>query len=81
MKVGDIVRLKRSYTRGHPSFRKGTRLGIMVDIIQRKCWRTHEQGKKIDWNVIDPEPHAVVMYADVTMHIPVVDLEVVNESR
>ena len=69
MKVGDLVRLKKG----------STRLGVMVDIIQKKCWRTHERGAKINWETIEPEPHAVVMYDDDFLNIPTVDLEVVKK--
>ncbi len=71
MKVGDIVKLK-SYA---------TRAGVITDFMQRKCWRTNKHGKQVDWTKIDPEPHAVVLFDDGIMRIPVVDLEVVNKSR
>ena len=68
MQAGDLVRS----VAGHA----GT--GIIVEIIQKKCWRTTEKGKKVDWNAIDPEPHAVVLFPDNsgTISVPVVDLEV-----
>ena len=65
-------------------YRAENRRGIVVEIIQKKCWRTNVQGKKIDWNAIDPEPHAVVLFAENngTISIPVIELEVFfGESR
>ena len=71
MKIGDLVRLRQG----------ATRIGLMVDIIHKKCWRTHERGTKVDWSIIESEPHAVVMYDDGLMNIPMIDLETFNESR
>ena len=72
MKSGDLVQVKHSEA-----------IGIVVDIVQKKCWRTSERGVGVDWNKVDPEPHAVVLYAhnSGTINIPVVDLEVISESR
>ena len=72
MKVGSLVRAEHSEA-----------IGIVVDIVQKKVWRTNAQGKKVDWNKVDPEPHAAVLYAhnDGTVDIPVIDLEVISESR
>jgi hypothetical protein len=77
MKVGDLV---RSVTK--PPARR-IRAGIIVEMIQKKCWRTDVSGTKVDWAKIDPEPHAVVLFPDSsgTISIPVVDLEVLDESR
>jgi hypothetical protein len=71
MKVGDLVKFKD----GHSGS-----LGIVIEFIQKKCWRTHELGPMIDWRKVDPEPHAVVFFKDM-LSIPIVDLEVVHESR
>ena len=70
MKVGDLVMVKT-----HP---KGglKRTGVVVEIIQKKCWRTHKMGKKINWDLIDPEPHGVVMFDDLIRTIPEADLRV-----
>ncbi len=78
MKAGDIVR-----SVPHGIMVNSRRVGIVVDIIQKKCWRTNVQGKKIDWNAIDSEPHAVVLFPESTgaISIPVIDLEVLDESR
>ena len=75
MKIGDMV---RSIPAG--VLINSHRIGIVVDIIQKKCWRTDEQGKAIDWNKVDPEDHATVMYDDCQLNIPIVDLEVVNDA-
>lgn len=71
MKVGDIVKLKVY----------ATRAGVVTDFIDRKCWRSEKHGKKVDWSKVDPESHAVVLFDDGVMRIPVVDLEVIRESR
>ena len=70
MKVGDLVKLKKG----------ATRCGVVIDMIQKKVWRTHIHGKKVNWDIVDPEPHAVVLYADDTMCIPLTDLEGAHES-
>ena len=66
MQVGDLVKAQYSEA-----------VGLVVDVIQKKVWRTDSHGKKIDWNKVDPEPHAVVLYShnEGTVDIPVVDLE------
>mgnify|MGYP001208828583 CR=1 FL=1 len=67
MQVGDLVRAQYSEA-----------VGLVVDVIQKKVWRTDSHGKKIDWNKVDPEPHAVVLYShnEGTVDIPIIDLEV-----
>ena len=55
MKIGDLVKLS-PMTRRTPK-----RVGLIVELIEKKCWRTDELGNKIDWNKVDPEPHAVVL--------------------
>jgi hypothetical protein len=74
MKVGDLVKLSSSGT-GKASFRAG----LIVEFIERKCWRTEKLGIKIDWRKIDPEPHAVVLIRGDKRAIPVTDLEFVDE--
>ena len=69
MKAGDIVRLKIGATRS----------GVVTDFVDRKCWRTSEMGHAINWNKVEPEPHAVILFDDGMMRIPVIDLEVVDE--
>lgn len=70
MKIGDIVGLK------------GVRSpGVVTDFEERKCWRTGKNGPTVDWSKIDPEPHAIVLFASGIMRIPVVDLEIVSAPR
>ena len=73
MEVGKLVR-HRNHTL--------SATGIVVDMTEKKVWRAGCMGKKVDWGVIDPEPHAVVLFHhnDGTIEIPVCDLEVVDES-
>jgi hypothetical protein len=75
MKVGDMV---RSIPDGVNT--NSRRVGIVVDIIQKKVWRAGCMGKKVDWSIVDPEPHAVVLFShnDGTLNIPVVELQVVE---
>lgn len=72
MKVGDLVRAQYSEA-----------TGLVVDVIHKKVWRTERRGKKIDWDKVEPEPHAVVLYShnDGTVDIPIIELEAVGESR
>ena len=69
IKVGDIVKVKLGATRS----------GVVTDFVDRKCSRTSEMGHALNWNKVEPEPHAVVLYDDGVMRIPVVDFEVVND--
>ena len=75
MKVGDLVKLS-PMTRRTPK-----RIGLIVELIEKKCWRTGELGNKVDWNKVDPEPHAVVLVNGKKLTLPMVDLEAVNEGR
>ena len=72
MKVSDLVRAEYSEA-----------IGLVVDVIQKKVWRTHELGRKVDWDLVEPEPHAVILYShnEGTVAIPITDLEVISESR
>ncbi len=74
MKIGDLVKLSAVHG---ASFRAG----LIVEFVDKKCWRTDVFGNKIDWGKIDPEPHAVVLIDGDKRAIPLTDLEVVNESR
>ena len=77
MKVGDLVRCKETWQRT-----RRREVGVVVDNIEKKVWRTDELGPHVDWDRVDPEPHAVVLFAhnDGTINIPWVELEVVTES-
>ena len=72
MKAGDLVRAQYSEA-----------AGLVVDILHKKVWRAELESKKIDWNKVEPEPHAAVLYShnDGTVNIPIVELEVISESR
>ena len=68
MKAGDLVK-------------HGETFGLVVDTTERKAWRVHERGFKIDWNKADPEPHAVVMHECGTqITIPCSALELVGRK-
>ena len=71
MKVGDLVKAEHSEA-----------IGIVVDVFQKKVWRSGF-SKKVNWDLLDPEPHAAVLYShnNGTVNIPFTELEVVNESR
>jgi hypothetical protein len=75
MKVGDLVRLKETGIAGLSQ----RRVGVLVDIIPKKVWRTQVRGTRINWDIIEPEPHGVVLYShnNGTINIPVEDLEAV----
>jgi hypothetical protein len=73
MKIGDLVQSKR--VNGRPR-----RAGLIVDVVQKKCWRTHERGPKVRWGDIEPEPHAVVLVDGSKLTIPIIDLEPLNEG-
>ena len=72
MKIGDLVKLSSS--RGASS-----RAGLIVEIIDKKCWRTDVFGNKVDWNKVEPEPHAVVLINGDKRTIPVADLECLDK--
>jgi hypothetical protein len=74
MEVGDLVKLSTSGT-GRASFRAG----LIVEFVEKKCWRTEKLGIQVDWRKIDPEPHAVVLINGDTRTIPVTDLELIDE--
>ncbi len=69
MKAGDLVKADQSEA-----------IGIVIDIVQKKCWRTSERGAGVDWSKVTPEPHAVVLYShnDGTISIPAIDLKVIR---
>ena len=77
MKVGDLVRSVPV------DIRDPDRWGIVVDIIQKKCWRTELNGKNINWDLINPEDHAVVLFPwnDGPLTIPTIELEAQYEPH
>ena len=74
MEIGDLVKLSALR-------RASFRAGLIVEFVDKKCWRTDVLGNRIDWDKIDPEPHAIVLINGDKRAIPLTDLEVVNESR
>jgi hypothetical protein len=72
MKIGDLVKYRGV---------EDSRAGLIVEFIEKKCWRTHILGKAIDWEKIDPEPHAVVLIGGNMRPVPLTDLEPVDASR
>ena len=72
MKIGDLVKTVRRYG--------SVQVGLVTDIVEKKCWRTDELGKKVDWNKVEPEPHAVVLIGESYLTIPVADLELIDIS-
>ena len=74
MKVGDLVKLSSS---AGASFRAG----LIVDLIEKKCWRTDVLGNKVDWGRIEPEPHAVVLVNGNKIAFPLTDLVPIDEGR
>ena len=75
MKVGDLVHhISRDPSQGE--------VGIVVENIEKKVWRSHIQGKKVDWNKVEPEPHAVVLFNHNkgTIDIPWCELAVIVEE-
>ena len=75
MKVGDMVR----HT---PPGLVGTRVGLVVDMTQKKVARLTEDNKVLNWDKIEPELHAIVLYSSESqLTIPVGELEVINDKR
>lgn len=73
MKLGDMVKLKSDK-------KSQLAIGVTVDFIKKKCFRTHELGRNVNWDLVDPEMHAVILVKGSTITIPVVDLEVLVAS-
>ena len=69
MKVGDLVKLKGV---------GDSRAGLIVEFMEKKCWRTDALGPKVNWDKIEPESHAVVLFRSEPLEITVVDLEVLD---
>ena len=73
MKVGDLVKSKN--IPGQPR-----KAGIIVDLVEKKVWRTDVFGNRVDWSKVDPEPHAVVLVGEAYLTIPMTDLELIDTS-
>ena len=69
MKIGDLVKMSNT-----------DKTAIVIDVVQKKCWRTDEKGVSVNWSEVDPEPHAVILVDNKTLSIPFTDLEVVDET-
>ena len=76
MKVGDTVR--RLVIPGATPFAGEEPTGIVVGIIQKKCWRTNMLGVGANWDTIAPEPHGVIMFEGRLITIPETDIEVIS---
>tara|TARA_E500000331_G_C17099759_1_gene644820 strand:- start:335 stop:562 length:228 start_codon:yes stop_codon:yes gene_type:complete len=74
MKIGNLVKLL-PMTRRTPK-----RVGVVLDLIDKKCWRTDVLGNKVDWNKVSPEPHAVVLVDGRRLTLPLVNLEAINDK-
>ncbi len=72
MKVGDLVMLKV-----HPEGGLN-RTGIVVDVVQKKCWRTHKRGHRVNFSEVNPEPHGTVLFENKLLTLPATDLKVVK---
>ena len=75
MKVGDLVALEVHW-RGRSGILHPT--GVIVDVIQKKCWRASNRGRKVDWSAVDPEPHGKVLVDNDILTIPFTDLRVIE---
>ena len=73
MKVGDLVKSKA--IKGQPR-----KAGLIVDLIEKKCWRTDVMGRAVNWNKVEPEPHAVILVGDKYLTVPLTDLELIDIS-
>ena len=71
MKVADLVKHRAV---------KDSRAGVIVELLEKKCWRTQELGKAVNWSKIKPEPHAVVLISGNQLTIPLTDLEPMGEK-
>ena len=75
MKIGSLVQYAGKVISGPND------IGIVIDLIGKKCWRTSVNGANVDWSAIDPEPHAIVMYSDErTVTIPAIELRTISEG-
>ena len=72
MRVGDLAKLKGV---------DDSRVGLIVDLTEKKCWRTDALGPKVNWDKIEPELHAVILFRSDRLEIPIVDLEILDAPR
>ena len=76
MKVGDVVKFK-----GDAGVTRPIKKGIIIELFEKKCWRTDKLGPMIDWRKVDPEPHAKVMIGDSVMNMPLTNIELFVDSE
>lgn len=76
MKVGDVVKFK-----GDTGVTRPAKKGIIIELFEKKCWRTSELGPHIDWRKVDPEPHAKVMISDNVITMPLTNIEIFIDSE
>ena len=72
MKVGDLVKLK-----GMQGPRNSGSAGIVVRLFEKKCWRTQDRGPAVNWDLVNPEPHAAVIINENVLNFPTSELELV----
>jgi len=73
MKVGDLVKLRSMHRR------QEERAGLVVELLDKKVWRTDAMGKNVNWDKAKTEPHAKVLVGEKYLTIPVSELKVVGE--
>jgi hypothetical protein len=73
MNIGDLVKLKAL-----PGPMNSGSTGIIVKLFKKKCWRTQKLGPKVNWDLVEPEPHAEVMINEDLMNFLVEELELVS---
>jgi len=75
MKIGSLVQYAGKVVSGPND------IGIVIDLIDKKCWRTSVNGPGVNWSIVEPEPHAIVMYSDErTVTIPAIELRAISEE-
>tara|TARA_A100001011_G_C14195873_1_gene793465 strand:- start:712 stop:948 length:237 start_codon:yes stop_codon:yes gene_type:complete len=77
MKVGDLVRHRPKHAK---KLLSSEPTGVVIEMTEKKVARLTEENKVVNWNEIQPEPHAVVIWGNGKITVPVSELEVVIES-
>jgi len=73
MKVGDLVKMKRGYSAP----------GVVLRVFMHKLWETDKMGKQINWDKIEKQPFAEVVWGDIPRgrsRVPQQDLKVISEA-
>ncbi len=69
MKVGDLVNWNGN-------------ICMVAEIYSSKVWRTHTQGKAINWSQIEPEPFVRILSRSGTLHgVPQVDVKIIEFKK